>query len=304
MLTTAQRLKMLETPTGKVDLVLDTDAYNEIDDQFAISYAIKTPERLCLKALYAAPFYNQRSVSAKDGMEKSYQEIIRLLKLAGVEPPVFRGSEAYLTDEKTPVDSPAARDLARRAMDYSAEHPLYVVAIGAITNVASALLMQPEIADRMVVVWLGGHALEWHDNMEFNMKQDVAAARVVFQSGAPLVILPCMGVVSGFTSTGPELEYWLRGRNPLSDYLVQQTVDEVNRYAEGRVWSRVIWDVTAVGWLLNQDERFMLDKLIPTPIPEYDHHYGVDPRRPLCKYVYFIKRDALMGDLFAHLTQA
>ena len=303
MLTTAQRLTLLECPKGKVDMVLDTDAYNEIDDQFAISYALGAKEKLNLLALYAAPFLNARSQSPLDGMEKSYEEILKLLKLAGEHTPVFKGSDTYLPNETTPVESPAARDLAARAMAYSPEKPLYVVAIGAITNVASALLMQPEIADRIVVVWLGGHAIDWPDTKEFNMKQDVASARVVVGSGAPLVMLPCMGVVSAFTSTGPELTHWLKGKNALSDYLVEQTVDEANTYAAGRVWSRVIWDVTAVSWLLNDTGKLMQDRLIPTPIPEYDHHYGFDPRRPLCKYVYHIARDALLGDLFAKVTQ-
>lgn len=301
MLTMQQRLRMLETPKGRVDLVLDTDAYNEIDDQFAISYAIKSTDRLALKALYAAPFLNERSESPADGMEKSYREIMKLLELARTDYPVFRGSQTYLADEHTPVLSAAAQDLTQRAMQYSPDKPLYVVAIGAITNVASALLLQPEIADRVVIVWLGGHALEWHDNREFNICQDVAAARVVMDSGAPLVLLPCMGVVSAFATTGPELAYWLAGKNALADYLYRQTCDAANAYAAGRVWSRVIWDVTAVGWLLNEDGCFMLDKLIPTPIPEYDHHYAQSPNRPLCRYVYHIKRDALMGDLFARV---
>ena len=200
------------------------------------------------------------------------------------------------------MSSDAASHLAALAKDYTSDKPLYVVAIGAITNVASALLMDPEIADNIVVVWLGGHALEWHDNAEFNIRQDVAAARVVFASGAPLVMLPCMGVVSSFTTTGPELNYWLKGKNTLCDYLIKSTVDEVNTYAEGRVWSRVIWDVTTIGWLLNDNGRFMREKLIPTPIPQYDHHYSQSSDRVLCKYVYHINRDALFGDLFAHLT--
>lgn len=302
MLTQEQRLKMLQCPAGRIDMVLDTDAYNEIDDQFAISYALKAKEKLNVKALYAAPFFNQNSTGPADGMERSYQEILKLLELGREQALVFRGSPCYLTDEQTPVESEAAGHLVETAKAYSAENPLYVVAIGAITNVASALLMDPEMADRIVVVWLGGHALEWHDNAEFNIRQDVAAARVVFASGAPLVMLPCMGVVSAFTTTGPELDYWLRGKNALCDYLVKHTVDEVHTYAKGRVWSRVIWDVTTIGWLLNENNRFMNEKLIPTPIPQYDHHYSQSSSRPLCKYVYHINRDALFADLFAHLT--
>lgn len=301
MLTTEQRLRNLEVPKGQIDMVLDTDAYNEIDDQFAIAYALSAGERLQLKALYAAPFHNERSSGPADGMERSYQEIAKLLRLAGQERPVFRGATAYLPDETTPVTSDAALDLVRRAMTYDADRPLYVAAIGAITNIASALLLEPGIAERMVVVWLGGNALHWHDNDEFNIRQDVAAARVVFQSGVPLVILPCMGVVSAFTTTGPELEHWLKGKNPLCDYLVEHTVEAAHEYARGRVWSRSIWDVTAIGWLMNEHGNLMLDKLIPTPIPEYDHHYAQDARRPLCRMVYHINRDMLFADLFTRI---
>jgi hypothetical protein len=101
MLTLEQRLRMLTCPTGKVDMVLDTDAYNEIDDQFAISYALKSPEKLNLVALYAAPFHNARSTGPLDGMQKSYEEILKLLRLAKEERPVFMGSGEYLKDEKT-----------------------------------------------------------------------------------------------------------------------------------------------------------------------------------------------------------
>ena len=302
MLTMEQRLRMLECPKGKIDLVMDTDAYNEIDDQFAISYALHLPEKLNLLALYAAPFFNERSSGPADGMERSYQEILKLLRLSGMERTVLRGSTSYLPDEKTPCPSAAAEDLCRRAMDYSPEKPLYVVAIGAITNVASALLMRPEIADRVVVVWLGGNALHWHDNVEFNIRQDVAAARVVFGSGAPLVMLPCLGVVSSFTSTEPELTHWPKGKNPLCDYLLEHTVEATNEYARGKVWSRVIWDVTAIGWLVNDRGNLMLDRLIPTPVPEYDHRWAENPRAPLCRYVYHINRDALLADLIAHIA--
>lgn len=303
MLSEEQRIKMLDIPKGQIDMVLDTDAYNEIDDQFAISYAMRATEKLSVKAIYAAPFHNDRSCGPADGMEKSYNEILNLLELAGLSVEVYRGSDAYLPGEEIPVISPAAQDLAKRAMTYTAEAPLYVVAIGAITNVASALLINPEIADKIVVVWLGGHAVEWPHNAEFNCMQDVAAARVVFGSGAPLVMLPCMGVVSAFTVSGPELHYWLDNKNALCDYLVKHTEEAANEYAKGRVWSRVIWDVSTIGWLLNDKSRLELSKLINTPIPQYDHHWSFDSSRPLCRYVYHINRDALLSDLFAHIQR-
>ena len=302
MLTKEQRLWMLTCPDGMVDVVLDTDTYNEIDDQFALSYALFATEKIRLQAVYAAPFHNERSIGPADGMERSYQEILKLFRLSGKETAAFRGSVQYLADEKTPVLSPAVEDQCCRAMAYTPEKPLYVVAIGAITNIASALLLQPEIADRMVVIWLGGHSIHWMDNREFNCQQDVAAARVVYQSGVPLVILPCMGVVSAFTIAGPELEYWLRGKNPLCDYLADHTIEAAEEYARGRVWSRVIWDVTAVGWLMNEKGNLMQDTLMPTPLPGYDHRYSFDEARPLCRYVYHINRDALFQDLFDHIA--
>jgi inosine-uridine nucleoside N-ribohydrolase len=303
MLTQLQRLKMLKPPKEPIDMVLDTDTYNEIDDQYAISYAMASTDRLNLKALYAAPFDNKYVSGPAEGMERSYQEIHNLFNLMGKEVPVYRGSEAYLTDENTPVESPAMRDLVERAMQYTWENPLYVVGIAAITNIASAMLVKPEISGRIVVVWLGGHTLGWPGNAEFNLRQDVAAARVVFGSGAPLVLLPCLGVVHSFITTEPELNYWLRGKNALCDYLIDHTVEVANEYACGKVWSRPLWDVTAIGWLTNDQNRFMLDKLIHTPIPEYDHHYAEDPRRPLCRMVYYINRDALMGGLFDRISR-
>ena len=196
--------KNLRHPEGRVDVVLDTDAFNEIDDQFAISYLVHIPEKADVKAFYAAPFFNSHSTGPGDGMEKSYDEIKKVLVLNGREDLtdcVFRGSDRYLPDEQTPVDSPAARDLADRAMQYTADRPLYVLAIGAITNVASALLMKPEIADRIVIVWLGGNAYWCKDTKEFNMMQDVAAARIIFNAEAALVQLPCRGVVEDLRTT-------------------------------------------------------------------------------------------------------
>ena len=302
-MTDEQRIKNLTVPTGKIDAVLDTDAYNEIDDQFAIAYMLKSSVRINTKAIYAAPFFNEKSKGPADGMEKSFAEIEKLLSLMEIDLPIYRGSENYLPDEKTPISSPAAHDLAERARSYSPENPLYVVALGAITNVASALLISPEIAENIVVVWLGGHAHHYHNTKEFNLWQDVAAARVVMGSPAPFVQLPCQGVVSSFTISKPELEHWLVGKNPLADYLAKNAIAEADSYAFGKPWTRVIWDVTAAGWLLNDNERFMLESLTPTSLPSYAGYYEQNIKAPLMKYVYHINRDALMNDLFETLLK-
>lgn len=76
-------LRIPQRPLGKADVVLDTDMYNEVDDQFALSYLLGSGDKLDLKAVYAAPFFNEKSTGPLEGMEKSYHEIFKILSLAG-----------------------------------------------------------------------------------------------------------------------------------------------------------------------------------------------------------------------------
>jgi hypothetical protein len=94
--------------TEPLRAVLDTDTFNEIDDQFAVVYALLSPSEIRLEALYAAPFHNARSTGPSDGMVKSYEEIRRLLdRLPGPHPPVLHGSHSWLPA----APSPASEDL-------------------------------------------------------------------------------------------------------------------------------------------------------------------------------------------------
>ncbi|MBQ6395888.1 MAG: nucleoside hydrolase [Atopobiaceae bacterium] len=310
----AKLLSRLECPEpGKVlDIVIDSDPFNEIDDPYAISYAVRSPERFRVLALHAAPFFTgkiavikDKAASPAEGMEKSYEEMHRIVSLLGateLEERIHRGSETYLPDEETPVESPAARNLVRIAMERSPEDdPLYVVGIGAITNIASAILMEPAIIERIVVVWLGGHAHTWEDNAEFNMEQDVAAARVVFGSGVPLVSLPCKGVVSHYRISGAELDRFLLGKNELCDYLVNITTQEAHKNGHDTYWSRVIWDVTPFAWLVNP--AWCPSYTRSAAIPEYDDRWAFDERRHPMRYVYFVRRDDLLEDMCIKLTR-
>jgi len=119
-------------------MVLDTDTYNEVDDQFALEYALLSPDKVKVEAVYAAPFKNKRSTSPGEGMEKSYEEILRLLEFMGKSTDgfAFRGFNTYLQDVSKPVVSDAAKDLIKKALASSPEDPLYIVTIGCITNVA------------------------------------------------------------------------------------------------------------------------------------------------------------------------
>ncbi len=306
-MTNEQFLKNLTPPDGVIDVLLDTDTYNEIDDQFALCYMLRYQDRFRIQGICAAPFLNPRSTSPEDGMEKSYREIFKALKVADCEElndRVYSGSRTFMPDEQTAVSSPAADFMAALADRYSPEKPLYIVAIGAITNVASAFLKNPAMAQNCVVVWLGGHAAHMHEPVwEFNMKQDVAAARVIFQSGVPLVQLPCDGVVDHFDTTRYELTHWLSGKNALCDYLVNATVEEAESYAANRPWNRPIWDVTAVAWLLNGNGRFMQGEVRPRFMPSYDRTYAETDGLPPMYYVTRIHRIDLFEDLFRRLGE-
>ena len=296
--------KYLSRPEGIVDAVLDTDTFNEIDDQYALAYMLKLTERINTKAVYAAPFSFVNQGTPEEGMLKSYDEIKNILALMEIsEVPVFKGSRAYLAGETIPQKSPAAADLVERAQNYgySQENPLYVIAIGAITNVASALLLCPEIADKIVVVWLGGHGRDWPDTGEFNWSQDVPAVRVLFASGAPVIQLPCMGVVEQLTTTGPELKYWLSGKNKLCDYLFDITCNAAGGNMD-RAWSRVIWDISAVAWV-GGPKDCIYTRNSPSPAPEPNMKHSFDLLRTPIGYVYGLNRDAILTDLFEKLAR-
>jgi inosine-uridine nucleoside N-ribohydrolase len=230
---------------GRVRAVLDTDTYNEIDDQFALVQALLSPDRIALEAIYAAPFHNTRSSGPGDGMDKSYEEILRLLGRMGRSPDgfVFKGVRDFVGFPKQALKAEAVDHLIARARASSPDDPLCVIAIAAISNVASALIAAPDVADKIIVVWLGGHALEWPDTREFNLRQDVGGAQVLLDSGAPLVLIPCMGVTSHCTARCPKSNAMRSLRAKLAS---RRTLGE---YSDDHLgWSKEIWDMALVGW--------------------------------------------------------
>lgn len=282
------------------DIILDTDTYNEIDDQFALAYAMLSDKKINLLSVNAAPFHNSRSESAADGMEKSYNEIFNIMKLTDAEKakniPVYRGSARFMSSKTDIVESDACNNIINTVM--SSEKPVIIVAVGAITNVASAIVKEPEIAKRSAVIWLGGHALERPDTKEFNLRQDIPGAQVLFDSEIPFLQIPCDGVCSSFITTPPELDYYLKGKNDLCDYLCSITGEYIKR-GYGR--SKVVWDVTAVGALTLPSSMEIVE--IPRPYVTSDCRYAQDSARHHYLYVRKIRRDPLYADLFHVLSE-
>ena len=126
-------------------VIVNSDTFNEMDDQYAIAYALKNTDRISVRALYAAPFLNENSLSPADGMEKSYDEIVKLQKLMRDESvPVYKGSRSFMADPFTPVKSEAAEFIIEESKKFPG---LTVIGIGAATNIASALLLDDTLLD-------------------------------------------------------------------------------------------------------------------------------------------------------------
>ena len=297
-----ENIKILETLKAKkgiVKVILDTDTYNEIDDQFALVQMLFSQNRINTLSINAAPFsMNDRSDNPEKGMELSYVEIFRLLEKIDFKKNnfVFKGSTKYIGFDKKPINSPAADNIIENALRCSENDPLYVIAIGAITNVASAILKEPEIINKIVVVWLGGNALYWPENNEFNLKQDIGGAQVLFDSGVSLVLVPCKGVTSHLISTVSDIEKYIEPHGQIGKFLAMR-FKEYNNNHKG--WSKEIWDMAAISWVLN--EEWAPTNITPSPILLDDKSWAFNENRHPIKIVYEIKRDLILKDFIEKL---
>ena len=298
-LSITDRIDRLTPPAasaGPRRVLLDTDTYNEVDDQFAVVHALLSPDTIELEAITAAPFFNHRSASPAEGMEKSFEEIERLLSRLDIaeRERVYRGSTSYLEDAQTPVDSDAARAIIERA--HASDEPLYVCAIGAITNVASALLIDPDIVRRIVVVWLGGQPTHAPTAWEFNLKQDIPAAQVLFDCGVPLVQIPCRGVASHLLTTIPEMRHYVEPCGAIGEFLFE-TYETYRKDQFAR--SKEIWDIAATGWLI--DPAWVPSTVVASPILTERATWSLDAGRQGVRIADRVDRDAIFGDLFTKL---
>lgn len=339
----------LTIPTGKLKLIIDTDAKNEVDDQYAIAWAAKSVERFSVEAVYAAPFSQEcfqqlpmsesssgcnetlRVLNAKDGMLQSYAEIKYVYELLGktIDGRVFYGSDRYIGTQGEAVVSDAALDLISRAR--GSKDILYIAACGVLTNIASAILLAPDIIEKIVVVWLGGQPLEFGHGIEFNLMQDVKATQIILNSKVPLVLIPCMNVASMLASSKEELRGNLAGKNPICDYLYEivsaefSSIDAEKRfmhtdrfgYLKGREdyteaylsryetkyisWSRILWDIAIIAFLKNPN--WVLTKYIPAPVLNDDLTWSIDESRHLIRIATYCWRNFIFGDMFYDLTK-
>ena len=350
----AEMRRLLEPPAGPVRLVIDTDTYNEIDDQQAIAWALLSQDVLKIEAFYAAPYsfrhhrsrmlqayemlrkdaavrlppplphyrrsialmmaqgvdpYKMAYVGPDEGLEQSYQEILKVLGLTNEDPvgKVFRGSPDFLSSLERPIDSPAARQLIERALAKE-DGPLYVAAIGCLTNVASAILMAPEIISRIVVLWTSAYPswVELCNEPSLNLVEDKLASQLIFDCGVPHVYLPGYYVGAQLKISLPEIEKWVRGRGKIGDYIHELYTRKPVHPMFGvdkafcRTWT--CWDIINLAWLLNPE--WVPSRLVRAPILTDDLYWKHDPGRHSMREAIGIDRDAIFRDFFAKLDHA
>lgn len=170
----------------KIRVIIDTDARNEIDDQWAITLALLSPERFEIEGFVAANYDHPHGGPAS--IQNSYDEIELVLEKAGVKGqfPVFKGSHP-MRYKWEPSESEGVDFIIEKAMESTPEDPLWVVALGSATNLASAYLKNPEIADRVVFFWHG--RTRWPEKLwNFNVFGDRIAAITLFHSPVPFVL--------------------------------------------------------------------------------------------------------------------
>ena len=243
---------------GKKKVILDTDMYNEVDDQFALTYLIKSLDVFDLQAITIAPFSKSGyadTISIEDGTEKSYETTLKLLDMLDkkeYKDIVFKGATKYMSDGCD--DNEAVNKIIEIA---NKNDKTTILAIGAITNVALAINKEPSIIKKIKVVWLGGNTFLTKDNSEFNFKQDIKAVQTVFNSGVELVVIPCRNVASNLVTTIYELEHYLTRDNELNNYLLDIFTNCKKNYIKTSKdligSSKTIWDIAVIAYEINAD---------------------------------------------------
>ncbi len=257
--------------------IIDTDAKNEADDPFAIAYTLMSPSVQVLGVI-ATHFGHAR---IQNSMQASYEEAQRVLDrmgLADVIPLLHGGATAVQPTTKPsffagydPVPSEGVDFILEQAHRIGSEK-LYIAVLGPLTNVASALLIEPDIAGKIVVIWNGG-ATYPVGGREFNLVNDIAAANIVFGSGVELWQVPTQ--VYGLPKVSlAELQLKLRPHGKIGRYLFDQLL-EFLPLANANGWPMeeffTICDMTAAG-LLMDEQAFCYDYL-PAPYISQDMFY-------------------------------
>lgn len=292
------RMGLTTPPQAQIRVVACSDVSNEADDPFALAHHLLTPT-FDVRGVIASHFAGK--APGEDTMEQSYRGLRALLAEMQLDDvPALRGCEGPLAAPAP--DSEGVRFLIDEALRPD-PRPLYVTVLGALTDVAAALARRPDIAGRMTVVWIGGGP--YPDGMaEFNLKQDLAAARAVFAAPVPLWQIP-LNVYAAMEVTLAELACRVRPCSRIGAYLYRQ-LEEYNcrTYRPGGLLRRgenwCLGDQPAVGVLLQCALRGNWHN-VPAPRIRDDMTYAADPGGKMIRLYDSIDPRMILEDLYAKL---
>nr|WP_201468848.1 nucleoside hydrolase [Microbacterium hydrocarbonoxydans] len=283
-------------------VIINSDVKNEADDQFAIVHALLS-HTLDVRGVIPAHFGTHRTT---ESLAESRAELDLLLDLLDLDHdvPTADGAPGALVDERTPIDSPGARLIIEEARREDAG-PLFIAFLGPLTDMASALLLAPDIADTdTTVIWIGGPPYgdlvsvgSWP---EFNLRNDIASANVVFDSGIRLWQVPS-NVYRQVNVGYAELEARVEPYGEFGRYLAQQVVDFNSQYHRVAVESRSLGDSPAIALMIDpfcaamrrqSGVRFAAD----------GHYEPADPAREIL-VVESVDVRFLLEDMFAKIAR-
>lgn len=280
----------------KLRLLIDTDAANEIDDLYAVALAVRSPDRFDLEGLVATHFGQQGEHGGPHTIQQSYDVIRELFSAEGCvgRYRVEKGGDPmqYMT---VPVDSPGARFIVERARAGTTDDPLWVVTLGAASNVASALLLDPSIADKVRLVLHVRSEWSWPThNEQFNVAGDIPAIRSLLISDAPLVWFD-----TGTQITCPmaQTEEKLVPLGGMPAFLHEY------RYRHERFQKphKGFFDLGDIAWLLNPG----VCTVETVDVPHMDHKMAFQHRHDLGRMlrVHSARREVIWELFFARMQQ-
>lgn len=283
----------------KIRVIIDSDAKNEADDQYAIVHALLTP-KFNIKGIVAAHFGKQRT---PDSMKESYEECEKLLSLMGKtgEVRVYHGAKEAMVSEEEYEYSEGADFIVREALRED-DSKLFVISLGAITDIAAAYQRHPEIAGRFTCIWIGGRPYP-NGGDEFNLHNDIIAARIIMKSSIELWQVPC-DVYSKMLVSFAELEEKVYPCGEIGKYLFEQ-LQEFRDYIINVLdwWQRdeswILGDSPAVGLLLEPHEfSYTMEE---APYIQDDMSYVFNGKGRKIRVYHDIDSRFILEDMFAKL---
>ena len=275
----------------RLRVIIDSDTACEADDPFAITYALMSP-KLIVRAIVAEHFAQPGS------MEKSREAALRVTRAMKSDVPVLNGENG--PGEAGEI-SEGVRFIIQEARTEDS-HPLFLLCMGALTNVARALKEAPDIAGRLTVVTIGGHPYDLREIpwKEFNFGNDPDAANQVLQSEAPVWQIP--SDVYGSIRVGlAELQEQVRPYGAIGKYLFDQMVaynaTPAAAWTQGESWS--LGDSPSVAAVLHP----ACGRTVMQPVCHVNDDTSYSPLPNARKILVYRDLDSryLLGDFYAKL---